>query len=213
MKTDDLITALAVDLAPVDAAAADRRLLFQLAAGVAFAFVLMWLLLGPRPDLAAATALPMFWVKLALPAAVGAAAWLWLLRLGHPGQRTGRAPLFAVLPLGLIAGAGALVLANAPAAERLPLLLGNTWRDCLVNIPQLAVPALVLALLGLRGLAPTRPTLAGAAAGLSAGAAAALAYAIHCPELATPFLGAWYVIGMAIPAALGALLGRWCLRW
>ena len=50
-------------------------------------------------------------------------------------------------------------------------------------------------------------------AGLFAGAAGALAYAMHCPELEVPFLGAWYVAGMLIPTALGALLGRRLLHW
>jgi ABC-type multidrug transport system fused ATPase/permease subunit len=91
--------------------------------------------------------------------------------------------------------------------------LSQFYNLCLVNIPLLSVPAFVLAFSALRGLAPTRPTLAGAAAGLSAGAAAAFAYAIHCPELTAPFLGAWYVIGMLVPTAMGALLGRHWLRW
>ena len=77
----------------------------------------------------------------------------------------------------------------------------------------LALPALALALSALRGLAPTRLALAGAAAGLFAGGAGAFAYAFHCPELEAPFLGAWYVAGMLIPAALGALPGRRLLRW
>jgi hypothetical protein len=38
-------------------------------------------------------------------------------------------------------------------------------------------------------------------------------YALHCPELAAPFLAVWYVLGMAIPVLVGAALGRWLLRW
>jgi hypothetical protein len=38
-------------------------------------------------------------------------------------------------------------------------------------------------------------------------------YAFHCPELAAPFLGVWYVLGMLIPAALGALIGPRVLHW
>jgi hypothetical protein len=49
--------------------------------------------------------------------------------------------------------------------------------------------------------------------GLLAGAAGATVYAIHCPELAAPFLGTWYVIGIAIPTVLGSLLGPRVLRW
>jgi hypothetical protein len=41
----------------------------------------------------------------------------------------------------------------------------------------------------------------------------ATAYSFHCPELAAPFLGTWYVIGILIPAAAGALLGPRLLRW
>lgn len=65
----------------------------------------------------------------------------------------------------------------------------------------------------MRGLAPTRLALAGAASGLLAGALGALVYALHCTEIAAPFLGIWYVIGMLIPTAIGALLGPRMLRW
>ncbi|HWT72548.1 MAG TPA: NrsF family protein, partial [Oxalicibacterium sp.] len=38
-------------------------------------------------------------------------------------------------------------------------------------------------------------------------------YCLHCPELAAPFVGFWYVLGMLIPTAAGALLGPRVLRW
>ncbi len=47
----------------------------------------------------------------------------------------------------------------------------------------------------------------------AAGGLGALAYTLHCPALAAPFLGLWYTIGIAIPAAAGALLGPALLRW
>lgn len=65
----------------------------------------------------------------------------------------------------------------------------------------------------MRTMAPTRPRLAGGSAGLAAGAAAAAVYALHCPEMATPFLAVWYVLGVAIPALAGAFLGKLLLRW
>ena len=67
--------------------------------------------------------------------------------------------------------------------------------------------------MGDEGLAPTRLRLAGAAAGLLSGAVGALVYSLHCPELAAPFLGFWYLLGMLIPTAAGALLGPRLLRW
>ena len=65
----------------------------------------------------------------------------------------------------------------------------------------------------MQGLAPTRPALAGAFSGLVAGAAGALVYAWHCPEMAAPFIATWYLLGIAGPAVVGALLGPMLLRW
>ena len=41
----------------------------------------------------------------------------------------------------------------------------------------------------------------------------AFAYTLHCPELAPAFVAVWYVLGMLIPAAAGALLAPRLLRW
>jgi len=75
------------------------------------------------------------------------------------------------------------------------------------------LPVFALALAALRACAPTRLRAAGAAAGWLAGATAAAVYAWHCDEMALPFIGIWYTLGMAIPAALGAALGPRVLRW
>jgi hypothetical protein len=65
----------------------------------------------------------------------------------------------------------------------------------------------------LKGLAPTRLRLAGAAAGWLSGALAALVYCLHCPEIEAPFVGIWYLLGMSIPTLAGGLLGPRLLRW
>jgi hypothetical protein len=213
MRTDDLVEALAADVRPVDAGAVRRRFRDRLLWGPAIALVLMLLALGPRPDLAEAMHLPMFWVKAGVPAFIAAACWLLVSRLGRPGVAPGRSLLAAVAPLAMLTLAGLVVLWSAAPAERPGMLFGQTWKQCLAAIPLLALPALALAMSALRGLAPTRLALAGAAAGLFAGGAGAFAYAFHCPELEAPFLGAWYVAGMLIPAVLGALAGRRLLRW
>jgi hypothetical protein len=93
------------------------------------------------------------------------------------------------------------------------LVLGQTAAVCPFLITLLATPVFLGGIWALRGLAPTRLRLAGASMGLLAGAAGATVYAIHCPELAAPFLGTWYVIGIAIPTVLGSLLGPRVLRW
>ncbi|MGB0128517.1 MAG: NrsF family protein, partial [Rhodocyclaceae bacterium] len=75
------------------------------------------------------------------------------------------------------------------------------------------LPAFAAALWAMKDLAPTRLRWAGAAAGLLAGTLGAAAYSLHCPELAAPFLALWYVLGMLIPAGVGALVGPRVLGW
>jgi len=38
-------------------------------------------------------------------------------------------------------------------------------------------------------------------------------YALHCPEMAAPFLFIWNGLGMLAPAAIGAAMGPRLLRW
>ena len=75
------------------------------------------------------------------------------------------------------------------------------------------VPVFVTVFWALRKLAPTRLVLAGAGAGLLAGAAGASVYAFHCVEYTAPFILIWYTSGMAAAALIGAGTSRWALRW
>nr|WP_186071483.1 DUF1109 domain-containing protein [Burkholderia gladioli] len=96
---------------------------------------------------------------------------------------------------------------------RAGLLLGHTWRTCSLYIAGLSMPALAVLLHAMRGLAATRPVAAGRVAGLLAGAIGTLVYCLRCPETAVPFWALWYLVGMAVPALAGGLLGRRVLRW
>jgi len=213
MKTDDLVTLLATGASAVEPNALARRYTLSLGWGAFGATLLMAILLGVRSDIDAAVQLPMFWIKLAFPASVAVASLVAASRLSRPGARLGGARGGLVAPVLVIWLYAAWVLLAAPPAERAELVMGRTWRYCLVGIPTLAAPVFAATLWAMKGLAPTRPALAGAAAGLLAGAMAALVYALHCPEMEAPFIGVWYVVGMLIPAAAGALLGPLVLRW
>lgn len=213
MRTDELVALLATGAEAVDRRAAVRRGALAVAAAIVVAAILMAVWLGVRANLVQDLAVPMFWVKFAFVAWLAAAGWVAVARLGQPGARlAGVAPMLVAPVLAMWVLAAAALYGAAPA-ERTTLLLGETWRACPLNIAALAVPVFAAALWALRGLAPTRPALAGAAAGLFAGGAGALVYAFHCPELAAPFLGTWYVLGMLVPAAIGAIAGPRVLRW
>lgn len=214
MKTEDLIGLLAADAAPVQRRAAPRRLALALAAGLPFAAVVMALLgYGVRDDLAQVAGLPMFWLKVLFPVVVAGGALFALQRLARPGVKAGIAWIAMVAPLLLLWGLAAVALVQAPAELRPALLLGQTWRACSISIAAISAPVFAAVLAALSSLAPTRPAVAGACAGLLSGGAGAAIYALHCPELAAPFLAVWYVLGIAIPAAAGALLGPRLLRW
>ncbi|MBO9515050.1 MAG: DUF1109 domain-containing protein [Variovorax sp.] len=214
MKTDELVAMLAANAAPVRRHAARRQWAAALLAGVLLGLVVMQLVFGARRDLMQVMGWPMFWVRLLVPLCIAAGAYLAVERLARPGARVGGGGLaLLVVPVLFIWLLAAIVLASAPAGSRPALLMGQTWRTCTANIALVALPVFACAMIALKGLAPTRPAHAGAAAGALAGAVGAAIYALHCQEFEAPFLAIWYVLGISLPAALGALVGARLLRW
>ncbi len=213
MKTDDWVTLLATGAGSVQRHAVARRYGAAVAVGVIAAALLMLGLLEVRPDLAEASRLPMFWAKIVYVGSLAAASLLAVSRLSRPGARLGSVPALLAVPVAAMWVLAAIVLASAEPELRAGLVLGSTWAKCSSLIAMLSVPTFVASLWAMRGLAPTRLPLAGAMAGLLSGTVGALVYSLHCPELAAPFIGSWYLLGMLIPAAAGAWLGPRLLRW
>jgi hypothetical protein len=213
MKTEELVKLLAAGTEPVDRHAVGRAYGIAILLGLLGATALLLATLGVRHDLLAATALPMFWGKLAFVASLGAAVLFVTQRLSRPGAHLDGMPYLLVAPVLVMWTIAAYVLSDAEPTQRMPLLLGETWMRCPSLIAMLSIPAFLAAMNAMRGLAPTRPRLAGAAVGLLAGTVGALVYCLHCPEMGAPFIASWYLLGMLIPAALGGLLGDRLLRW
>lgn len=211
MRTDQLVDMLARQAGPAPRRVVETRL--GLAAGVG-ALASAGLAIGALglntglADMGAALAAKLAYVVGVLLAA----AWFAdrVSRPGTPWRRAARGVAGVVLAMSMLA---AVVWALAPGTERLDLLLGRSWASCPWRVTALSVPALVALLWAMRGLAPTRPRLAGFAAGLLAGSLGALGYALYCPELSPVFVLVWYSLGILVPAGLGALLGPWLLRW
>jgi hypothetical protein len=213
MKTDDLIALLSTGLEPVQTGAARQRLQWAVLGGLAGGLLVMLALYGLRKDIGAAALLPMFWFKLAFPLAVALPALVLTARLGHPGRRAGRMWLALPLPWVALSALALLALFDAAPEARAGLVLGSTWASCAFNIALVSLPGFVGLLWALKGLAPTRPALAGACAGLVAASLGTMVYALHCTEMQAPFLAVWYALGMLLPTAAGALLGPKLLRW
>lgn len=213
MKTERLIGLLAADAEPVPRLAATRRLGLAWLLALPLVVAIVVFDYGLRRDLAQVSQLPMFWVKLLVPLSIAIAGFIAAQRLGRPGVRAGKAWWGVGAPIAALWSLALVVWLAAPAGERPQLLFGQTWRSCAWSIGFISLPMFVASLGALKSLAPTRPALAGAAAGTLAGGTAAAVYALHCPELTAPFLAVWYVLGMALPAALGASVGARLLRW
>ena len=211
MKTNTLIDLLAHEAGPAPQGLVTKRLSLVALLGLPASAVAAITLFGLLPPAMFATGVP--WMKIAYAMAVGlSAAWL-TARLAKPGapfvwaQRLTQAVLAVMLALGVAS------ILNTPPETRWDDVLSTSWWLCPVRVLALSLPALAAAIWALRGLAPTRPLMAGLAAGWMAGAVGAVGYALSCPESSLPFVALWYTLGMALSSAVGAWLGARCLRW
>jgi hypothetical protein len=213
MKTDDLITMLATgpDVALARPPVARNALL--LAGAVLLSAIIMTLTLGLHPQLAQEMRMPAFWSKVVFSVALAVAGTFAVRRLSVPGARTAWLAVALAAPVLVIWSAAAMSMMAAPPEARADMFWGSTWRYCPVLITLMSLPVFAAVLRIMRDLAPTRLRLAGAAAGLASGATAAAVYCLHCPELSVAFVGFWYLLGMLVPTAIGALIGPRVLAW
>jgi hypothetical protein len=211
--TDDLIARLSNDLKPVPRTAMRRLLAGALALGAMGAFVMMMPWLGLRADIASVGNDMIFWTKFGYTAAFAAFGGAATLVLARPGGRTIWPWVAALVLAGVLGLAAAVQMMGAPAEEKRALIMGSTALVCPWYIVALSLPVLAAVLATMRRFAPTRPTLAGFAAGLLSGGVGAAVYSLHCGENGLMFLLAWYTLGIAVVSLIGAMLGRYLLRW
>jgi hypothetical protein len=213
MNTNDLIATLAAEACTTQPISGIRRYAQAIAIGIATSMTLLLAFWGLNPKLNALAHTQAFWVKL---------LWLMLtctfsapvvLHLSRPGVAAGRGLWGIAASLAGMALLATWQVMLADLDTGMQLMLGGSWQTCSANIVALSVPLLAALLWMLRGMAPTRPALAGASAGLMAACLACLVYSLHCPETAYSFLAVWYVAGMALMACIGAAIGARLLRW
>jgi hypothetical protein len=146
----------------------------------------------------------------ALAAAVMLPLVMRLMRPGRPlGWRLGAVGVF----LAICVLAAAIALMGQPSQARMHAWTGGYFPWCIVAIPLLAAPTAAGLVWVMRGFAPTRLTLTGAAIGALSGGVGAMAYAMYCPVDSVAFVITWYVVAIAICAAAGAFVGAKVLRW
>lgn len=212
MKTNDLIALLASDtLQPQKPVR--QQLLRQLLLGALVCGVLLWALFGVNPQMDQMAVHPAFITKMLWLTALMGFSLYGLFRLARPGVNAGHTLWGLGLALVAMLSLGFLQLLQTESGGRSMQWMGGSWEVCSVSIAGLSLPVLGALLWALRQLAPTRPVLTGAVAGVLAGSLAASIYSLHCTETSLTFFAVWYVAGMALATAVGAVLGARWLRW
>lgn len=212
MKTNDLIALLASDTLQPQAPVR-QQLLQKLLLGAMVCGVLLLALFGLNPRMDEMATHPAFVTKMLWLAALMGFSLYGLFRLARPGVGAGHTLWGIGLALLAMFSLGLLQLLQTESGARTAQWMGGSWQVCSVSIVALSLPTLGALLWALRHLAPTRPVLTGAVAGVLAGSLAASIYSLHCPETSLTFFAVWYVAGMALATGLGALLGGRWLRW
>ncbi len=211
MKTEHLIDMLAQGVEPAERPRAMQRLALTLVVGLAAALLIIALWFGVRPDSGAAR-MPVM-LKAMFAAAAAAAMLPLAVRLMKPGRPLGWRIGAVFLFLGICVVATVVALMGEAPEERMNALMGGGFPWCVVIVPILAAPTAAGLLWLMRSFAPTRLTLAGAAIGALSGGVGAMAYAMYCPVDSVAFVTTWYVVAIALCAAIGAVIGARLLRW
>lgn len=211
--SDDLLDRLVGDLKPTPPRALQARLFGWAGLGVFLSALIMLAWLGPRPDMMEAPGTMMFWTKFAYTACFAIVGGIAALNLARPGGRLRRQVIILTILVLLVGAGGLLQLVLMGPDQMGRLVMGNTALRCPFYIVALSAPIYAAILFAMRRTAPTNPTLAGFAAGLFAGGAGVWVYAFHCTESGMPFIAIWYTAGVLATALLGALIGRFALRW
>jgi hypothetical protein len=213
VKTRDLVSMLSTGVEPVDPKRIAWRYLLAVGGGSLAALALMATALKLNPALPQEISEPMFWVRETFCASLGVVGLVGMVRLARPGRPLGLIPVGIALPVIAMWALAGVILLSTPSPSRAHLIFGRTARVCPFLIALIATPPFFALIWALRGLAPTRLRLTGGIAGFAAGSIGALAYSLHCPELAAPFIGIWYLLGITLCATLGAWAGPRLLRW
>jgi hypothetical protein len=214
VKTSEFIAALAADPIP-EPIRLGRRVAAALVLGLVGSAALYVLLLGPRPDIAAACMTMRFWLKFvdSFAFAFALPSLLLTLRLARPDAKPRALALWLIAPLVLLASGVVVELLVVPQGEWLSRLMGSTAMHCTITIPMLAAPVLAALIVALRAGAPLHPGLTGALAGAAAAGVGALVYASSCPGDSPLFVATWYPLATLICMGVGALGGRRFLAW
>jgi hypothetical protein len=213
MKTENLIQMIASDSLRDLRPSFKSHLLKLIFIGGLVSFTLMVLIFNFRPDFFQALKLPFFWIKLSFPLVLLVVAFQQIIQLAKPGNPKLNFFWELIVPI-LIIWTLAILSIMSPDSQDLERLINRkSGQACALAVVALSLPIFVVILWVLRDMAATRPRLIGFMAGLFSGGFAACIFSLSCTEMSPVYIGIWYLIGMLIPAFIGALVGKQLLKW
>lgn len=186
----------------------ERTLLLATILSLACAIALVFATFGFQPELQATLRSAPFHHKIISTLMLAGGGILAVRHAGKPGS--GVFSLAMLLP-----GLALLLIGAASDASGFPLMgrSGVSVPSCLTAMILLSLAPLALIIAALRTGVTTRPAMAGAAAGILAGALGAAAYAFVCKNDGGLFVAVWYSVAIAIVMGVGAFVGKRVLAW
>jgi hypothetical protein len=207
-STDDLIRSLASAAGARRCASLQTAFAVTGAASLACALLLVFLVIGIRPDFTDMAVRMPFGFKLAYTGSLVVGTSVVALYAATPGASA--TALYALLPGIIFLALGVLF---DPTGFPIMGRTNTAVVFCVSSILFLSLPAMILMLVVMRKGAPTRPLFAGAVVGMLSASVGALAYTLACKNDGTAFVAIWYTAACAIMAFIGAVAGHRVLRW
>lgn len=213
IATEQLIQQLAREAPARGRAPPSLRLTGAIACGALVALAALAILFGWPLGAVEYTGVPAFVMKLAFAVSMAALPAALLFSSGRPGRRVGKRILWVLLPPAIVFGAAVMEQSMLAPQFREDAWVGSTMATCLLAITTLSIPIFAGVTWAFRRLAPTNLELSGFLAGITSGGAAAVVYALYCPETTATFLASWYTLGILSVGLVGYLIGPRLLRW
>jgi hypothetical protein len=207
-RTDDLVRSLASEVGTRRSVSIQAALAITGAVSLACALILVFLVIGSRPDLAdMAVSIP-FWFKLGYTGSVVVGTSVVALYAATPGASA--AALYALAPAVIFLACGVIF---DPTAFPIMGRSDTAVPFCMGGVLFLSLPGMILTFVAMRKGAPTQPLFAGAVIGALSASVGAMAFTLACKNDSTAFFATWYTAACAIMAFIGAVVGHRVLRW
>jgi hypothetical protein len=207
-STDDLIRSLASAAGAQRSASLQVAFAVTVAASLVCALLLVFSVIGIRPDFAdMAVRLP-FGFKLAYTGSLVVGTSVVALYAATPGASA--IALYALSPAVILLALGVIF---DPTGFPIMGRTNTAVVFCVSSILFLSLPVMILTFVVMRKGAPTQPPFAGAVIGVLSASVGAMAYTLACKNDGTAFVATWYTAACAIMAFIGAVVGHRVLRW